>query len=140
MAGGDLKMVPAPESQPAPIRVLVVEDEVLIRILVADELREVGFSVIEAANADEALSYLKAGGDVDLVFSDIRMPGSLDGLELARQLRGRYPSLPIILTSGNFFGTYGPHGANLFIAKPYKVERVIAIISTILMQRSDGTP
>jgi two-component system, response regulator PdtaR len=94
-------MVPQPRLQPRTARILVVEDEVLIRAVIAEELRLAGFSVIEAGRADEALTYIKAGEQVDLIFSDIQTPGSLNGLQLAEALRDQYPDIPVILTSGN---------------------------------------
>jgi two-component system, response regulator PdtaR len=94
-------MVPQPLLRPSTARILVVEDEVLICAVIAEELRAAGFSVIEAGRADEALAYIKAGEQVDLVFSDIQTPGSLNGLQLAKTLRDKYPDIPVILTSGN---------------------------------------
>ena len=115
----------------------------LIRIVLAEELRDAGFSVIEAASAEEALAWLSAGGAVDVVFSDIRMPGSLNGLDMTRLLRERYPALPVILTSGDYSGTYGAHsadGPDLFIPKPYRTTKVISTINEILaLKRSDGS-
>jgi CheY-like chemotaxis protein len=120
-------MVPIPDTQSAPARILVIEDEVLVRALVADALRDAGFTVIEASNADDALAYVTAGGEVDLVFSDIRMPGPVSGLELARQLRDRHPSLPIILTSGS----HGPDSVDTlgqYLPKPYNIEHAISMV------------
>ena len=94
-------MVPKPEPHAQAVRILIVEDEVLIRSLLADELREAGLAVIEAGRANEALSYLESVGPVDLVFTDVQMPGSLNGQELARHLRNVFPLIPVILTSGN---------------------------------------
>jgi two-component system, response regulator PdtaR len=128
-------MVPKTVAEPEPIlaRILIVEDEVLTRMVLAEELREAALGVIEAATADEAHSYLKSGEDVDLVFSDIRMPGAIDGLELERQLRIQYPCLPVLLTSAN----KGPEGSTLFIAKPYNMERLLSIIyKTLGLERS----
>ena len=87
-------MVPQPLLRPRTAQILIVEDEVLIRALIAEELRLAGFSVIECDRADEALTYLGVGEEVDLVFSDINTPGSLDGLQLAETLRGKYPDIP----------------------------------------------
>jgi len=87
----------APASQPT---VLVVEDEVLIRMAVSDYLRECGFRVVEAGSADEAIEVLKSGTAVDIVFSDVNMPGSLDGFGLAQWIRRERPQLKVILTSG----------------------------------------
>src|ERR1700759_156180 len=80
--------------------ILVVEDEVLVRMNIADHLREQGFIVLEAATADEARSVLLAGVQIDLVFSDIMMPGPLDGAGLADWLVAHNPDVPIILASG----------------------------------------
>jgi DNA-binding NtrC family response regulator len=80
--------------------VLVVEDEVFIRFDVADMLREDGFEVIEASNAQEALEALQSGCRIDLVFSDIQMPGAMNGMGLAGHVLENYPGLPVILTSG----------------------------------------
>ena len=123
-------MTPDPNPEPAAARILVVEDEVLIRADIAAELREAGFSVLEAASADDALSYFKAGIQVDLVFSDIQLSGSsLDGLRMAQQLRGEYADLPIVLTSGNHLR--GPDVEH-FVPKPYDVRRVILLIIELL--------
>lgn len=120
-------VLPKPQTDGSPVRVLVVEDEVLIRLYIADELRLAGFTVIEAAHADEALAYLDAGGEADLVFTDVHMPGALNGVDLARRLRDRYPALPVIITSGKLGrGEVAEFGA--FIPKPYQPDGVIDTI------------
>jgi CheY-like chemotaxis protein len=124
-------MQPKPHHGTVPSSILVVEDEVLIRAFLADALREAGFSVIEAAHAEEALSYIRTAGPVDLVLSDIQMPGSLNGLQMARQLRVQFPALPIILTSGNF-DPRNAEGLGRFIPKPYDVRTVVEIVSELL--------
>ena len=83
------------------ITVLLVEDETLVRMLGADVLEEAGFVVLEADGADEALVILDARDGVDLLFSDVDMPGSMDGLELARLVHQRWPAMRIVLTSGH---------------------------------------
>jgi CheY-like chemotaxis protein len=80
--------------------ILVVEDEALIRMDAADQLATVGFSVIEASTGQEARQVLETGDRVDLVFTDVDMPGEPDGLLLAREIRSRWPAIPVILTSG----------------------------------------
>jgi len=80
--------------------ILVVEDEVFIRFDVADMLREVGFEVIEACAAKQALDALTSGARIDLVFSDVHMPGPMNGLGLASHILENHPGLPVILTSG----------------------------------------
>jgi len=80
--------------------VLLVEDEVLVRMALAADLRMAGFSVVEASSGKEALDYLRSGARVDVVIADIVVPGPLDGVSLARVCRRDYPALPVILTSG----------------------------------------
>lgn len=110
------------EQQPErPACILLVEDEVLIRAMLAEELRSHDVCVVEAGNADEAWAYLQAGGAADLVFSDIQMPGSMDGVELARRIQVQYPDIKIIITSGNA-GLRRLAGLHHFIAKPYGIE------------------
>ena len=132
-------MVPQQLLRPLTARILVVEDEVLIRALIAEELRHAGFSVTEADRADDALIYIKAGEQVDLIFSDIQTPGSLDGLQLAEILRDKCPDIPVILTSGNAL----PRHVGIvtaFVPKPYDVTQTIALMSAILAQKSPGEP
>ena len=127
-------MVPQALPRRRPARVLVVEDEVLIRALIAEELRLAGFRVIEADRADDALTYIESGEQVDLIFSDIWTPGSLDGLQLAEMLHGKFPDIPVILTSGNtdplHVGILGT-----FVPKPYDITQTIALISEILARK-----
>lgn len=120
-------MAPDYEVAVARATVLVVEDEVLIRLLIVDELREAGFAVIEAACADEAFSLFASGQHVDLVFTDVRMPGQVDGLGLARELQAQHPALPVIITSGNTMASDAA-GLGLFVSKPYAVRGVVAMI------------
>ena len=88
-------------STPSPrALVLIVEDEVLVRMLIADVLQEEGFKVIEAKNAAEALRVLEARPDVDVLFTDAEMPPGLSGFELARQVCERWPSIQIVVSSG----------------------------------------
>ncbi|HLY56415.1 MAG TPA: response regulator [Stellaceae bacterium] len=113
---------------------MLVEDDVLIRMPIAEELRAAGLIVVEAVNADEALAYLRSGGCADLIFSDIYMPGSIDGLELARRMRIEDPNLPVILTSGNP-GSWGAETIGAFIPKPYHIQKVVEMISEMLAQK-----
>ncbi|WP_426527924.1 response regulator [Bradyrhizobium sp. McL0615] len=80
--------------------VLVVEDETLIRELVAEELEEAGYTVVIANDADQAIAILEARQDIRLVFTDINMPGSMNGLKLAAAVRDRWSPVHIIITSG----------------------------------------
>jgi CheY-like chemotaxis protein len=132
-------MVPQPLQPARTARILVIEDEVLTRALIAEDLRLAGFSVIEADRADDALTYIKAGKQVDLVFSDIQTPGLLDGVQLAEALREKYPDILVILTSGN---AEPKHVGTLwtFVPKPYDVTQTIALMSAILAQKSPDEP
>lgn len=80
--------------------VLIVEDEILVREIIQTELEEAGYDVIVANNADAAVAILEARGDIHLVFTDIDMPGSMDGLKLAACVRDRWPPIHIVITTG----------------------------------------
>lgn len=117
-------VVGAAKQQPV---VLVVEDEVLVRSAVAEELREAGFQVIEACDADEALRALSAI-QIDIVLTDVTMPGSLDGIGLAKWVRQHKPAAKILLTSGKGYLPSETEGLGEFIAKPYRYSEVISKI------------
>src|SRR6202049_3937916 len=80
--------------------VLIVEDEMLLRMRAVDIVEDAGFHPVEAVNADEAMSILESRSDISLLFTDIQMPGSMDGLKLAHAVYERWPSIKIILVSG----------------------------------------
>src|SRR6185295_18919869 len=80
--------------------VLIVEDEMMLRMRAVDIVEDAGFTPIEAVNADEALAILESRSDIVLLFTDIQMPGSMDGLKLAQAVHDRWPSIKIILVSG----------------------------------------
>jgi CheY-like chemotaxis protein len=100
--------------------VLIVEDEALIRLGAVRMIEDAGFEVIEAATADEAIQILESRGDIRVVFTDIHMPGSMDGLKLAHAVRNRWPPIKIIVTSGRELLTERdlPEGGR-FLSKPY---------------------
>lgn len=109
----------------APKCVLVVEDELLIRMMVSEELRDCGYQVIEAADADEALVILEACPP-DLVISDVKMPGSLDGLGLLAAAKRSLPTLPVILVSAHLEAAEAmEEGAALFIPKPFSLGVIV---------------
>jgi len=112
--GGECQPVPAGPAEAEQRVVLVVEDEVILRMAVSAHLREAGFIVIEAVDAEEAVELLRANHQIGLVFSDITMPGTMDGDQLAEWISKRYPALRILLTSG-----ITQRGRQPFIAKPY---------------------
>jgi CheY-like chemotaxis protein len=122
------------QSQEAETRqtILVVEDEILVRMSVADQLREAGYVVIETANADEALAVLRTTrSEVKLVLSDLRMPGVLDGAGLARLLRLKYPTIKIVLTSGHL-NTLDWIEHDGYFQKPYLSDLLIKHIRTLV--------
>jgi CheY-like chemotaxis protein len=101
----------------AQVTVLIVEDHFWTRYMAAEYFRGSGYRVIEANNADEAVSVLASGSPVDVVFSDIGMPGSMDGLALADWIAQRSPGLPLILTSGRRPAVL-PANCRCFFVKP----------------------
>ena len=116
-------------------KVLVVEDEFLIRMLIADHLRETGFNVIEACNGDEAITILQSGITVDLVFTDVRMPGTTDGLGLLAYVRRTQPGVPVVMTSGHLLpGLALAGGATRFLSKPCGLDTITEAISTAILQ------
>src|SRR5690348_159246 len=80
--------------------VLVVEDELMVRLPMAEYLRDCGYSVLEAGNAGEAIDVINNCGPVNVVFSDVRMPGAMDGFGLAKWCETHHPDIPVLLTSG----------------------------------------
>jgi CheY-like chemotaxis protein len=109
--------------------VLIVEDELLLRMDAAEMIEAAGFEVIEAANADQAIEVLEGRPDITVVFTDIQMPGSMDGLKLARAVRGRWPPIKIIATSGRLHVAEGdlPEGGR-FLPKPYSPAQVTGVL------------
>jgi two-component system, response regulator PdtaR len=107
-------------SQKAQGIVLVVEDESLVRLNAADLIRDLGFEVMEAMDADHAVALLESTPGITVVFTDIQMPGSMDGLRLAAVVRNRWPPVALLITSGQVRPPADdmPIGAH-FIAKPY---------------------
>jgi CheY-like chemotaxis protein len=127
--GGECQPVPAGPAEAAQQVVLVVEDEVVLRMAVSAHLRDAGFVVIEAVDAEEAIELLNANHKIRLMFSDITMPGTMDGDQLAELVSERYPEIRILLTSG-----ITQRGRQPFLAKPYsfvelqrRIEEMLAI-------------
>lgn len=110
-------------------RILVVEDEVLIRMLVVDELRDADYDVVEAGSADEALELLGTLAPVDLIISDVRMPGSIDGLGLLAAVKAKCPRMPFIVTSGHIEPSLAiQKGADQFLPKPFSTHVVLSAV------------
>lgn len=113
--------------------VLVVEDEPLIRMNTADVCLDAGYEVLEAANADEALVLLQARSDIELIITDVDMPGSMDGLAMAHKVRDMMPSIALILASGKAF----PHSSALpvgamFFSKPFQGSDILDAMGALL--------
>jgi two-component system, response regulator PdtaR len=102
------------------IKVLVVEDEALVRLVFTDFLTADGFEVFEAGNADEAIARLEAHPDIHILFTDIDMPGSMDGLRLSAFVRDRWPPVQIVVTSGHrLVDIVDLPDGGVFFSKPY---------------------
>jgi CheY-like chemotaxis protein len=112
--------------------VLIVEDEFLLLADAADMITAAGFDAIEAANADEAIEILEVRRDIAVVFTDIQMPGSMDGLKLARAVRGRWPPIKIIATSGRAQVREAdlPEGGR-FLRKPYSPMQITGLLREV---------
>jgi CheY-like chemotaxis protein len=112
--------------------ILVVEDEPLVRLFLSDFFDEAGFKVFEAVDADEAMTILEARPDIQAIISDIEMPGSMNGLALARTVQERWPGVGIVITSGR--ARPGPDDLSdkvAFLAKPYLPDTIINVIRQI---------
>ena len=119
--------------------ILVVDDEVLIRMVLSDYLQDCGFKILEAGTVAEAIAIIEASATpIDLVFSDVNMPGGKDGIELAQWIRTNRPQLPVLLTSGD------EKKAELagaicakeeFLPKPYDHKVAVARVRTLIMAR-----
>jgi CheY-like chemotaxis protein len=119
--------------------VLVVEDEIFVRCAVGDYLRTCGMHVIEAASAVEAIRVLASGTDIDLVFSDVQMPGFVDGIDLAQWVALEHPSIKLILTAGPAERSWGSATGCVILPKPYDHRDLEAKIRQLLGQRA-ATP
>src|SRR6476661_9131454 len=110
---------------PVPV-VLIVEDEPLLRLLAVEVVEEAGFVALEAANADEAVLLLESRPDICLLFTDINMPGSMDGLKLAHAARNRWPPIKILVVSGKQQLQSSDLPSNsCFVGKPYLASALV---------------
>lgn len=116
-----------------PANVLVVEDELVLRLRAVDIVEDAGFTAIEAVNADQALSILESRSDISLLFTDIQMPGTLDGLMLAHAVHKRWPAIKIVLVSGqvNPSDTDKPVDSRFF-GKPLEVKHMITELQAMV--------
>ena len=111
-------------------KVLVVEDEPILRMMAIDLVEDAGFTAVAAASADEAIALLEQNDDIRIVFSDIDMPGGMDGMRLAAAIRDRWPPIEIILTSGHITAAEVRIPARgVFFPKPYRHDQVVAALN-----------
>jgi CheY-like chemotaxis protein len=121
--------------------ILVVEDSPLIRMGAVDLVVAAGFQALEASDADEAIRILEGRPDIHLVFTDVGMPGSMDGIKLTHYIRGRWPPVKLIVTSGKMIvgETHLPQGARFF-PKPYDETAIVEAMMGMLSTANGGPP
>lgn len=113
--------------------VLIVEDETLVRLVAASMLQDAGFDTLEADSADHALRVLERRPDVRVLFSDVQLPGSMDGLHLAAAVHDRWPLIKLLLTSGGVdVRTDEIPDDGRFLSKPYNASQVVGAVRAIL--------
>ena len=118
--------------------ILVVEDEQMVRMPIAEYLRECGYTVLEAGDAGEAIALVDASDHIDAVFSDVQMPGKMDGFGLARWITQNHPEVPVLLTSGyNSARSLSAEatGKARLIEKPYSQAQVARRIEALIDSR-----
>ena len=117
----------------APAVVLVVEDEMLLRMRAVDMVEDAGFTSVEAVDADEAIAILESRSDIALLFTDIQMPGTMDGLGLAHSVRERWPPIKIILVSGQLkLANIDIPADSRFFGKPLDAKDLIAEMRSMI--------
>jgi CheY-like chemotaxis protein len=122
-----------------PLAVLIVEDEPLVRMSAVAMIGEAGCQTYEAANADEAIALLEKHAEIRILFTDIDMPGSMDGLKLAHYVRGRWPPVKIIVTSGHVqVGRQDMPRDATFFAKPYRAMQIVGKLRELAIQAGTG--
>lgn len=117
--------------------ILVVEDEPLVRLFAADTLQGVGYQIIEAGSATEALTALSLNHEIDLLFSDVLLPGTMGGLTLAEWVHANRPNMPVILSSGAGAISRYLEGREsvTFLAKPYNAQELLSVVAGLLPAR-----
>ena len=117
-------------------RVLVVEDEPLLRMFNADMLIDAGFDVLEAADAIEPLHLLETNDDIRVVFTDVEMPGAIDGFALALRIEAQWPEIGVLVTSGRRYPNEVFTAAQrCFVPKPFRVAQVVELIGAFVQSR-----
>jgi len=119
-------------------RVLLVEDEPLVREMASEDLAEAGFTVTPASDGDEALAILREGGAFDPLFTDIRMPGATDGWDLAREAMRMIPGLRVIYATGFGEAGEGLSASECYVRKPYNLADLRRALSTLGFAEGGG--
>jgi CheY-like chemotaxis protein len=120
-------------SNKSPTVILIVEDEPLLRELAVEVIEDAGFVALEAGNAEEAVDLLETRPDIAVLFTDVNMPGSMDGLTLAHTVRERWPPIKVLIASGLVRLNQSDLPANsVFLEKPYRGESVIAQLRSLV--------
>lgn len=119
--------------------VLVVDDDALLRLLAVDSLEAAGFSTIEASDADEALTIMRNHPDIAVLFTDVQMPGTLDGIDLAHRVHAERPEVSLLITSGNIRPRCGdlPECGH-FLPKPYCERDVVREVNALISDAPNG--
>jgi CheY-like chemotaxis protein len=121
------------ENSVVPAVVLVVEDEMLLRMRAVDMVEDVGYTSVEAVDADQAVAILESRSDIALLFTDIQMPGSMDGLGLARSVHERWPPIKIIMVSGQLkLASIDIPADSRFFGKPLEAGEMIAEMRSMI--------
>ena len=122
-------VLPGPGEAQKPV-ILLVEDDVLVRFTTAEIFRDAGCDVLEAVDASEALALLTTGHPLNLVVTDIRMPGHMDGVQLASVIKNNRPNLPVVLFSSHF--DHPSHEADEFVQKPASPEQLVEVAKRLI--------
>ena len=123
-----------------PVRILLVEDEALIRVIVAESLTDAGYEVVQAESGEVALRLLERSGRLDVLLTDIQMPGTVDGNAVALAAKQRHPGLPVIYVTGRPDTLHNDMGrSDAFLRKPFGPNEVLTLIRTLLAARQ-GMP
>ena len=118
------------------VRILIVDDDVLVRAFISDILRDEGYTVVEAINADEALAVIRCPLKVDLVLTDMRMPGSMSGAELVRVLRTEAPFVKVVMIAGQQPDDEVRELLDGFLSKPVTRPQLTRCVRTVLPART----
>jgi len=114
--------------QPNPMKILVAEDDPFVRGMAVAQLEDAGFEVVEATDGEHALKLLQAGTVIDLLLTDVRMPGA-NGWKVAKAYRDRFPDLPVVYVTG-YAEQVEPVSGGIIIQKPYKMSQVIGLLNS----------